>query len=367
MPFTRPTLQAIIDRTQGDIKGSLGITTILRRSLLAALARAISGAAHQLHGHLVFISKQIFPDQAEVEFLERWASIYGLERNPATFAQIQIDVTFTAAATVSAGTIYQRTDQTEYTVNADIVAVGAGVVQGIVTASVAGSGPNIDDGETLSLQSPIANVDTDATVDSTVVEGEDEETDEALRQRLVDRIQQPPAGGKVSDYIAFAKDVSGVTRVWVLPDWLGPGTVGVSFVQDNDTPSIIPDAAEIALVQTSIDEQKPVTAGAVAIAPIENTTPMTISIFPNTADVRAAVEAELEDLFLRESQVKGAFQAVNLPVYTGKISLSRINEAISIAAGEQDHILTSPTVDPEPATDNGLLTLGTLTFNTLVP
>jgi len=365
MPFERPTLQQIIDRAQGDIKGSLGITTILRRSFLAALSRAIAGASHVLHGHLVFISKQIFPDQAEIEFVERWGSIYGLERNPAVFTQLQIDVTFTGAATVSAGTIYQRSDQTEYTVNADIVATAAGVVQGIVTASVAGSNANLDDGQTVSLQSPIAAVETDALVDSTVVEGEDEESDELFQQRIVDRIQNPPAGGTVEDYKAFAFTVTGVTRVWVLPGHLGLGTVGITFVEDNDTPSIIPGAAEITAVQTAIDEKKPVTADATVFAPDDNSTDFTISLLPNTAAVQAAVTDELEDLFFRESQVKGAFQAVNA-AYTGVIPLSRINEAISVAAGEQDHVVTSPTSNPEPSNIGGILTLGTITFNTLV-
>jgi len=257
MPFVRPTLQQIIDRVQGDIKGSLGITTILRRSFLSAFSRAVAGASHVLHGHLVFISKQIFPDQSEVEFLERWASIYGLERNPAIFTQLQIDIVFTAAGSVPAGTIYQRSDQTEYSLNATVTATAAGTLQGIVTALVAGANANLDDGQTLSLQSPIASVETDATVDSTTVEGEDEESDELFRQRLVDRIQNPPAGGTVNDYKQFAFTVSGVTRVWVLPGHLGLGTVGVTFVEDDDTPSIIPDAPEIAPVKAPLRDIVP--------------------------------------------------------------------------------------------------------------
>ena len=92
---------------------------------------------------------------------------------------------------------------------------------------------------------------------------------------------------------------------------------------------VIPDAAEIAAVQTAVDEQKPVAADAVVFAPDENSVDMTISIKPNTAAVQAAIQAELEDLFFREAQVRGAFQAVGQPAYDGIIALSRINEAIS--------------------------------------
>jgi uncharacterized phage protein gp47/JayE len=363
MAFQRPTLQQLIDRVQGDIKGALGITTILRRSFLGAIARAMAGLSHSLHGHMVFVSKQIFPDQAEVEFLNRWGSIYGLERNPATFANLTIDVVFTAAGTVPAGTIYQLSDGTEYTVDADIVAAGSGTESGNITASVAGADANLNNGDVVSLQSPIANVEADATVTATVTEGENEESDALYRQRIVDRIQQPPAGGTANDYLQFMLDVSGVTRAWVLPGGLGEGTVLCTFVQDDD-PSIIPGAAEVAAVQAAVDAAKPVTANAVVVAPTENVVDLTIRIKPNTAAVQAAVTAELEDLFRRESQVKGYFESVG-SFYTGIIPLSRIDEAISIAAGEEDHVIESPTENPEPEFLTGILTLGTITFNTL--
>ena len=137
----------------------------------------------------------------------------------------------------------------------------------------------------------------------------------------------------------------------------------MSFVEDDDVP-IIPDAASVAAVQLAVDLQKPVTANAIVFAPIDNVTDLNISIKPNTVAVRDAVTAELEDLFLRESQVRGAFRDVTQN-YDGIIPLSRINEAISIAAGEEDHVVNSPTENPQPATSGGILTLGTITFQTL--
>ena len=285
MPFQRPTLLQIIQRAEGDLKTALNIVSILRRSFLAAIARMVAGASHVLHGHMVFISKQIFPDQAEDEFARRWGSIYGIEQNPAEFAQLEIDVTFSAAGTVPALTIWQRTDSVEYVTDADIDALGAGVETGTITAKVAGDAGNHNNGEVVALQSPITNVSGDALVSSTVVEGEDQESIEAYRQRIVDRIQAPPAGGTVEDYKAFAKSVTGVTRVWVLPGYIGEGTVGVSFVEDDDVP-IIPDAASVAAVQLAVDLQKPVTANAIVFAPIDNVTDLNISIKPNTVAVR---------------------------------------------------------------------------------
>jgi len=369
MAFQRPSLSDIISRVEGDLKGALGIVTILRRSFLSAIARAIAGASHTLHGHLVFISKQIFPDQAEAEFLDRWGSLYGIARNPATKAELEIDIVFAAAGTAPAGTVYQRTDSKEYILQADVTATAAGTETGSVIASDLGEASNMANGDVLSLQSSIANVDGDAAVSSTLVEGEDAETDSSYRQRIVSRIQERPSGGTVADYEAFALSVSGVSRAWVFPGYRGEGTVDVSFLELDGEVEVIPDSAKVAEVQEAIDAEKPVTADSNVFAPIDNPVDFTISLKPNTAAVRAAVESELGDLFIREAEVKGAYKAVG-ESFTGKIPLSRINEAISLADGEEDHVITSPSAcpsggDPVPETNGGILTLGTVTFNTL--
>jgi uncharacterized phage protein gp47/JayE len=69
---------------------------------------------------------------------------------------------------------------------------------------------------------------------------------------------------------------------------------------------------------------------------------------------------------MRESQVSGA---IDLDDYgetqDGILELSKINEAISLAADEDDHVLVSPNADVVP-TQGEILTLGTVTFQTLV-
>ena len=369
MAFERPTLSALITRVEGDIKGALSISTILRRSFLGAIARAMAGIAHSLHGHMVFISKQIFPDQAEAEFLDRWGSLYGIERTPATAVELEINITFTGAGTIPAGTIYQRVDSSEYELVSEVTAAGAGVETGTIRSSEIGFDYNLEIGDTVSLQSAIANVEGDASVSGVLVEGEDAETDAAYRQRIVSRIQEPPSGGTVEDYKAFALSVSGVSRAWIFPAYRGEGTVDVSFLELDGDLEVIPGAAKVAEVQAAIDAQKPVTANSNVFAPIENAIDFTISITPNTAAVRAAIESELKDLFIREAEVRGAYKSTT-ETYTGRIPLSRINEAISLAEGEEDHVIVSPAQcpvgnDPVPATNGGILTVGTVTFQTL--
>ena len=364
MPLSRPTLAQLVERTKGDIRSVLGLVTILRRTFSFAIATAIAGVSHGLHGHLVFVSKQIFPDQADDEFMERWATIYDVIRKSATFAVLNIEATGTDTTVIPTGTIYQRTDGLTYIVDADIVISGT-TGSGTVTCQTAGDTGNLFSGDTITLQSPIAGIVAAADVTSLKTEGEDEETIDELRIRVLERIQAPPAGGTVEDYISYAKSVAGVTRVWVLPSQFGSGTVGLTFVEDNEVP-IIPIQVKVDEVQAAVKTLAPITAEITAFIPTVETMDMTIAISPDTPAVRLAIEAEIEALILRDGQAKNAVKNAGTGTqYTGTITLSKINEAISIAFGEEDHNIIVPTADVTPDFDGGLVQLGTITWQAL--
>lgn len=338
MAFARPTLPELISRLQADIESRLpGVTARLRHSVLYTLARAFAGAIHGLYGYIAWQSKQIIPDTAEAEYLERHASWWGITRNAAAAATGTVTFTGTDNATIPADTLLQRADGVEYTTDAEGT-IASGSIDIAVTATEGGQDTNADTGVSLSLVSPIAGVNSTATVAvGGLTGGADEETDTALRERLQLRVQNPPQGGSAADYEQWAKEVAGVTRVWVMPQWLGIGTVAVFFIRDDDA-SIIPDAAEVQAVQDYIDTVRPVTADVSALAPAAVTVDMTIQLNPNTTTVQAAVEAELKDLFRRESAVEDGNGS-------GTILISHIREAISIASGETDHLLVNPSSD----------------------
>jgi len=367
MAFQRPSLSTIIERIKSDYKSGLSLSSILARSFLDIMAKAQGGASHTLHGHIQFgIDKKFFLIDGDEETVIRWGTLFRVPRNEATFAELVINVTGTSGGTLPKDQEFVRSDGFIYRVKAEVTVPASSTVQATVVAEEAGSQGNMDVGDTLTLVSAISGIESEAPVDSIAVEADDEESIENYRDRILERLQDPPAGGKVSDYIAFAKTVTGVTRVWVLPAHLGEGTVGVTFVEDNEDP-IIPSAAKVDEVQDVMDEEAPVPADVTVFAPTEETMDPTISIKPNTSEVRAAVISELEDMLNRIAEVRGAIdpeQVGNAVQFDGKIPLSKINEAISIAAGEEDHVLTSPTSDVQPQV-GGLVTLGTVTFNTL--
>lgn len=74
MAWDRPTLTSLHERIARDFSGRLlDGATLLRRSVLAVLAKVWAGACHTLHSVLAWLYLQVFVDTAEGEYMERWA------------------------------------------------------------------------------------------------------------------------------------------------------------------------------------------------------------------------------------------------------------------------------------------------------
>lgn len=345
--FSRPALPDINQRVRNDVLSRLASDAVLRRADAEVYARVLAGVSHGLHGFIDWLSRQVIYDTAEAEFLDRWASIWGVDRNPAAVATGSVTFTVSPGAVIPAGTLLQALDGVQYQTTADAVVSAPSATAPIEAIEPAAAG-NRATGQSLSLVSPVLGVQSTA-VAGELSGGADIETDDALRARLLARIQQPPHGGADYDYVAWALEVPGVTRAWCYPQELGAGTVTVRFVRDNDA-SLIPDAGEVAAVQAYIDARRPVTAQVTVVAPVAVPVSFTITgLTPATAAVKAAIEAELADLLLREA------------VPGGTILLSHIRAAISAATDENDYVLTVPAANVTTTTGQ-ISTMGAFTW-----
>lgn len=357
MPFERPTLTDLIDRVSADIASRLpGMSkTLLRRSLAGILARAEAGAVHSLYGYLDFIARQALPDTAEDEYLIRWANIWLKRgRKAATYAAgaNAVMISGTLGAPVEKGTVFVRSDGLQYVTTEDAVLTSkTGLVS--VQALTPGAASNTGTGVSLSLLQPVRDINSAAVVVSPgIIGGIDQETLEQLRIRLIRRIQMPPQGGNADDYETWALEVPGITRAWVYPRAMGPGTVSVVVANDDAATAPIPDAATVAAADAYIQQLRPVTATVyvvpVATFPID----MTIKLLPNTLTTQAAAMAELEDLFLREGKPGGT------------MLISKLREAVSVAAGVTDSAIVTPTANVT-ATVNRIPVPGNITWSDL--
>ena len=222
MSITRPTLTELVTRAQTDLEARLlDGDTAQRRSTIAVVARVVAGLSHMQYDYLEWLAKQPFVDSAEAEYLTRLGDIWGVARKAAVSASGVVTFTGTAGAVIPAGTELQRVDGTLYTTNAEAMVPAGGVASAAVTASSAGAAGDTDASVTLTLTSPVDSVSSTTTVNAGgLTGGADAEKDDALRGRLLARIQTPPQGGSASDYEAWALAVPRVTRAWVYPRYM---------------------------------------------------------------------------------------------------------------------------------------------------
>jgi uncharacterized phage protein gp47/JayE len=349
MPFYRPTLKELIERGEADFQSLIPGAAGLRRSNIGALVRVGQNSIYDLYGYVDGVAKNIIYDTAELDVLKRHAGFWGVPYLAATFSSGPVVFSGTDGKTIEAGTVVQRRDGVDFATEAPVIVAG-GTATANVVALTAGADGDTAEGTPLTLASPIDGVVGTATVGASgLTGGVDDESKESLLARMLARIRQPPHGGAAHDYVTWALEVPGVTRVWVFPLHFGAYTVGVTFVTDGAAGGPIPDAAKVAAVQAHIEANCPVGAEPYTFAPTPVPINPTIRIVPDTPAVRAAVQDELDDLILREA------------VPGGTILLSHLREAISLAAGETDNELLSPVANVTHAV-NEMAELGSITW-----
>lgn len=349
--FTRPTLQELIDRAEADLNSRLdGADARLRRSVLNVLARVLSGQTHGLYGYQQYIARQAIVDTADTESLALWGLVWGIARKAASKATGSATFSGTDGAIVPAGTQIQRSDGETYETTASGTVAG-GAVSVAIRAASAGDSANADAATQVSFATPISGIQSSGTIDGAgVTGGADTEDDDSFRGRILDRIQQPPHGGAGNDYVRWALEVPGVTRAWVYAQELGRGTVTVRFMMDETYDDGIPLEADVDTVQAYIDARRPVTAEVYVVAPIADPVDITVTyLSPDDAETRAAVSAELDDMFFRVGKPGGTAH------------LSKIWEAVSVASGEDSHEITAPVANHVSSTGY-IPVLGTITF-----
>ena len=366
MAYNRPSIDEIFERIKSDVKLYTGIKSFLRRSFVYAFAKAMSGIAHLLFGFIEWAFEQLFPWSQDEEYLLPWASMFDLEPAQATYTELTAAFTGTPNTVIAEDRIFKSDLDIEYQSLAVATIDENGDVSIPMICLTAGTSGNLSAGDRITISQTLAGLNSEGEVSSIDVTARDKQSTEDFRALVMEKMAAQESGGNANDYILKAKEVAGVTRAWVFPEALGRGSVVVKFVCD-DEEDIIPDAAKVQEVLSYLNTWKPVTARLEVNAPVAKPLNMTIALDPNTAEVQSSVEAEINDLILRTSQVRGAYKNEE-ETYDGKILLSKIREAISIANGESDHSIVSMFgVDPDNAVpaDFEIITSGVITWQAL--
>lgn len=221
-----PTTEEIYLSVIANIEAKINQTTPSNnKAYNDVIARSLAGVITILYKFGAERTKQVLALTATGDDLKALARNYDIEPKGATSAVLVYDVNSTSTVPQSIDWVGDA-NGVRYTADGDAVPVtGVATITG--TAQTSGTVGNLDVGDTLSIGSNNPGTESTATITSVDTIGADEETDEALRTRLLDKIRAEGGGGNSADYRVWAQETEGVTRAYPYagnPTFLTEGT-----------------------------------------------------------------------------------------------------------------------------------------------
>jgi hypothetical protein len=298
MAFRKESLKVIQERTFSNyISLFKPIEKQTRYNLLQVLANVDAGLFYLLQGDLIFLSKQIFPDTAESEYLRaHWSS-----RVPPLYAVAaigKIEVSGIAGVSVPAGTIFQGPSGKRYFIKKAYIIGSDGKVIVDVTAEEAGSESNLPENSPVKIVSTIfSGIDTNAVViPPGITGGVEAESDELYLSRVINFLRNPVRYGKPKDFAAWAEDASSaVSKAWEFHNFGIFGALLIQVVGGNQTEGIV-QVGNLDIIRDYINTVAPPVLFTVRTPDLIPLNPV-ISLLPseNSVNNREIVENRLKD------------------------------------------------------------------------
>lgn len=196
-------------------------------------------AAELLEFYIPEAIKLMFPQWSHGEYLDRLAQMARVERKAPNFATAEIAVEGVPGTVIQVGSVF-ATPETDSAVSIEFAAIeqciigedGKGTVA--VQAMIAGRGSNVNANTITMMSVPIDGVTT-VTNPERASGGTEEETDDELRQRILEANDMMDTSyiGNHSDYKRWAESVQGIGTAIVVPEWNGPETVKIVVLDAN--------------------------------------------------------------------------------------------------------------------------------------
>ncbi|MBM6725195.1 baseplate J/gp47 family protein [Pseudoflavonifractor phocaeensis] len=304
----------------------------------APIPTALGPAAWVLEGFYLILNqvqRQAFVQTAVGEALDMLAVLGGITRNQAS-AAVMLGV-FNEAVPIGARF---STINGASSINFTVTAATETEYQYQLTAETPGTIGNEYTGPIL----PITVISglTSAQLTEILVPGDNVESDDALRTRLINALNDRPFGGNIAAYRENILAIDGVGAVQVYPTWNGGGTVACSILGSDYLPA---SEELIQTVQTAID---PPTSGlGLGLAPIGAqvtiTTPTeltvnvsaTLQLSPGyeIGQVQAPIEAAIEAYLLTVRQSWATNTSTSDVTYAANVYVARITAAILSVTG----------------------------------
>lgn len=384
MVFRIPSLGDCVTLARQSFRAYLpGTDAWLWPNNIGPSAKVIGGSAWEIFNRLDYVQRAKFALTAEKSDLDDHGSEFNLPRKLAAPASGNMVVTVTDATVVSVGAQFERLDGVIVAATGGGVASGAGALNIPVVAAAAASAANTQGGTAFSILSGVsgngASTATAAVDSSGLAGGLDIEADGApfssdlstYRGRILFRKRNPIMGGAPADYVTWALQIPGVTRVFVERRWAGNGTVRVFPLFDTlfALTGGIADAGHIAIVDGALQGEAPAGCAVTTQAPAAQPINVTVQgLVPDTTAGQSAAQLELLDTFQRLGRVSGsdpanAAQLAAMPFLATPFSFAALwcAQAVANSAGDQRGVMAAPTAD-QVIGEGSIPTLGALTF-----
>ncbi|MBA2718939.1 MAG: baseplate J/gp47 family protein [Chloroflexi bacterium] len=217
------------------------------------------------HAHIESVKTDLMPDTSESDMLDRWAIIRGVARKGATSARKAnaLRVVGIAATAVPANAeLVHDSSGLRFKITTASVVGPTGFVDVDVAAIDTGSATRLNAGERMTFSTPIANLEDEAELQSDIDEdGTDQESDGALRLRVLSRFRNPALGGAQEDYVQWALEEVGIAAAYAYPLRAGLGTVDVAALHAGSGDARALTGPEVGELQAVLDEKRPISVG----------------------------------------------------------------------------------------------------------
>jgi len=216
MALTLLTTDELYERNLANIEGEINQISPLNDKAFNRVIAAIEALNHkelQLYAaeralaNLVLTATGIDLDILGAE--------YSVTRKPAEAAAMTIELPATNGTVIPVTVDYTGdSNGVRYLPDAASPPAAGGVAVQDVTAQTLGTAGNLNVTDTMSIGTQVPGAETQAEVTIILNTGADKETDDAYRQRILDKIQSVQGGGNAADYRKWSEEVAGVARAY---------------------------------------------------------------------------------------------------------------------------------------------------------
>jgi uncharacterized phage protein gp47/JayE len=169
-------------------------------------------------------TKQLLPDLADTEFLERHGFVEGASRLDATASSLSVAVTGSPdGLKVIGSALLTDTNGLVYVPTTSTVTITGGNGALIATCQTPGTGGNLAATTVLQWSAAPTGLNPTALVSSITAAGTERETDQAYAARIIARRKDRPASFNRADVVELTKQFHSVAEAYVYP-LLQPGT-----------------------------------------------------------------------------------------------------------------------------------------------